>query len=203
MNDSQSTDTDFLLGQVAAGSTSAFAQLLSRHCERLERLVRVRMDPRAAQRFDPADVVQDALLDAHRKLDSYLRERPLPFYPWLRQLVLERLLQLHRRHLWTKGRSVTRELHLPDESVAELAELFVSTGTSPSSGARREESREQVRRAIGLLSEHDREVLVMRFLEHLDVGEIAAVLKLTPGAVCARQLRAIKHLRSILDASDF
>ena len=96
-----------------------------------------------------------------------------------------------------------RESHLPDESALELAERLVSSGTSPSVGARRAENRDRVRRALHKLSEHDQEILVMRFLEYLDVGEIAELLGLTPGAVCARQLRAVRHLRQLLEEADF
>ena len=57
-----------------------------RYRDRLRRLVAVRLDPRLAARADASDVVQEALADAARKLDGYLRDRPIPFYPWLRQL---------------------------------------------------------------------------------------------------------------------
>src|SRR5439155_23923150 len=50
-------------------------------------------------RVDPSDVVQEALADAAQELSDYLRNPPLPFYPWLRQLAWERLIELHRRHL--------------------------------------------------------------------------------------------------------
>ena len=62
-------------------------------------MVAVRADPRLAARVDPSDVVQEALMDAAGKLGRYLATKPLPFYPWLRQLALERLVNLHRRHV--------------------------------------------------------------------------------------------------------
>src|ERR1700757_2715447 len=84
-------------------------ELLDRHRDRLRRMVAVRLDPRLAAGVDPSDVVQEALAKADAKLDRYLRERPLPFYPWLRQLAQERLIDLHRRHVQARRRSVTRE----------------------------------------------------------------------------------------------
>jgi DNA-directed RNA polymerase specialized sigma24 family protein len=60
-------------------------------------MVAVRIDPRLAARVDPSDVVQETLTEAHRRLDDYLAARPVPFYPWLRQLVRDRLADLHRR----------------------------------------------------------------------------------------------------------
>ena len=110
--------------------------LLERHRERLRRMIAVRLDSRLGSLVDPSDVVQDALADASQKLDGYLRDRPLPFYPWLRKLAEERIIQLHRRHLGTQKRSVTREQRLdlafPDSSADKLADCLVASGTSPS-----------------------------------------------------------------------
>src|SRR5262249_11339239 len=112
-------DTEQLLEQAGRGDTAAREQLLVRHRDRLCNMVQVRMDRRLAARLDPSDVVQEALTDAAGKLTDSLRRRPLPFYPWLRRLAWERLVALHRRHLWAGCRSVAREepgaLALPDD----------------------------------------------------------------------------------------
>ncbi len=57
--------------------------------------------------------------------------------------------------------------------------------------------------AIAQLPESDREILVLRFLEHLPVREIAAILKLSEGAVRTRQTRVLSRLAELLplDAS--
>jgi RNA polymerase sigma-70 factor, ECF subfamily len=193
-------DTDELLDRSAAGDGHARAQLLDRHRRRLRRMVVVRMDARVAARVDPSDVVQEALADAARKLEDYLRDRPLPFYPWLRRLAWERLLQQHRRHLHARRRSVSREEPpaLPEGSVIELAERLFARGSSPSRRARLSELRDQVRRALAALPDRDREVLVLRYLEGLRTAEAAAVLGITEGAVKVRHVRAIERLRALL-----
>jgi RNA polymerase sigma-70 factor, ECF subfamily len=43
--------------------------------------------------------VHEALAAADPRLDDYLRDRPGPFYPWLRQFAWDCLLQLRRRHI--------------------------------------------------------------------------------------------------------
>src|SRR5579864_1594837 len=117
-------DTDELLHQAGRGDNAAREELLMRHRQRLRRMIAVRMDRRLAGRVDPSDLVQEALMDAHRKLSDYIRKRPLPFYAWLRRLAWERLVQLHRRHLQAGRRSVLREEQppLPDESAVALVE---------------------------------------------------------------------------------
>jgi RNA polymerase sigma-70 factor (ECF subfamily) len=49
------------------------------------------------------------------------------------------------------------------------------------------------------LTEHDREVLVLRQLEQLSVAEAAEVLGISSGAVKVRHLRALERLRALID----
>jgi RNA polymerase sigma-70 factor (ECF subfamily) len=196
-------DTEELLRQAGQGDPNARARLLARHRARLRKMVSCRLDRRLAARIDSSDVVQDVLAEASQKLGRYLRDRPLPFFPWLRQLAWERLAALHRRHVQAQKRSVRREepraLTLPDESAVELAGRLVARDSSPSQRLLREELLERMRRALLRLPERDREVLVLRHLEQLSVAETAEVLEISPGAVKVRHLRALERLRDQLD----
>jgi RNA polymerase sigma-70 factor (ECF subfamily) len=195
-------DTDQLLEQASQGDGSARQQLLVRHRDRLRKLIAVRLDRRLAARVDPSDVIQEALADADRKLSDYLRKRPLPFYPWLRRLTLERLVKIHQRHLKVRKRSAILEepggLDLSDESALELAQRLIDPGTGPSQRLIRDELYRRVQGALAQLSERDREVLIMRYLEQLSTREIAAVLEVSEGAVKVRHVRALKRLRDLL-----
>jgi RNA polymerase sigma-70 factor (ECF subfamily) len=197
-------DTDELLRRAQNGDDHARQNVLVRHRERLKHMVAVHMDRRLAARVDPSDVVQEALLDAARGLDEYLRQRPVPFYPWQRQLAWERLIELHRRHLHSQKRSVRREQplapHLSDESAQQLAEHVLARQSSPSQRAIRSELRSRIRAALDQLGERDREVLVLRHLEQLSTRETAAVLGITEGAVKTRHLRALERLRVLLES---
>jgi RNA polymerase sigma-70 factor (ECF subfamily) len=199
-------DTEHLIEQARHGDADARQQLLSRHRGRLRRMVAVYFDRRLAARMDPSDVVQEALGDAARKLDDYLAEQPLPFFPWLRRLAWERLVKLHRGHVCARRRSITREepgvLALPDESAVELARRLIASGSSPSRNLEREEQRNLVQLALGDLGERDREVLVLRYLEGLATKEIAAVLGISEGAVKMRHVRALDALRRRLPAEE-
>ena len=65
-------------------------------------MIAARLDRRLAPRVDASDVVQDTLADAADQLDEYLREQPLPFLAWLRQLAGVRIRKMHRRHFAIK-----------------------------------------------------------------------------------------------------
>jgi RNA polymerase sigma-70 factor (ECF subfamily) len=199
-------DTTQLINQIEDGDPTALAALLGRHRRRLRRMVDVHMDRRLRGRLDASDVVQEALADAYGKMSSYLQEKPIPFYPWLRQIAWNRLIDLHRRHLKAKKRSVTREARgagrLPDHSVVSLAAQLLARGTSPSAHALRAELLERTRTALEALPDLDREVLVLRHLERMTPSEIAAVVGATEGAVRVRHLRALRRLRAALDAPE-
>jgi RNA polymerase sigma-70 factor (ECF subfamily) len=203
MNAAQQPETEELLDRAGAGDGMARQQLLMRHRNRLRQMVALRIDRRMAARVDPSDVVQEALADAARSLSDYLRDRPLPYYPWLRQFAWERLLQLHRHHLLTQRRSVNREqlriFDVADESEAVLADRLVNSGSGPSARLLAAELRDRVRSALASLEPHDREVLVLRYLEQLATREIAAVLGINEAAVKTRHRRALERLRRRLD----
>jgi RNA polymerase sigma-70 factor (ECF subfamily) len=191
-------DTEELLRRSQAGDRQARGALLQRHRQRLRRMIALRLDRRLAARLDPSDLVQEALAEADRRLDDYARKRPLPFYPWLRQLAWDRLADAHRRHVQARRRSVTREdaepLGLPGGSALRLADRLLA-----SEALRQEELRERVRAALEALAEADREVLVLRYLEQMSAQEVGAVLGVSEAAAKKRALRALQKLRALLE----
>ena len=200
---SQSDSDDFnLLRAAANGDDDARQRLLARHRTRLRQMVAVYLDHRLAARVDASDVVQEALADAAQGLSGYLRERPLPFYPWLRQFAWQRLHQLHRHHIGAGRRSVEREvpwdLALPDQSADALADRLMANGTSPSRRMIRDELRRRVQAALDRLPPRDREILVMRHLEEMSAAEIAAGLGITERAAKARHTRALEPISQLI-----
>jgi RNA polymerase sigma-70 factor (ECF subfamily) len=197
------TDDLELLRAAQDGDEVAGQRLLARHRGRLRQMVALFLDRRLAARIDPSDIVQEALADASRGFTAYLRERPLPFYPWLRQFAWQRLWQLHRYHIHAGCRSVEREVRwdpeLPDQSAAALADRLMASGTSPSRRMIRDELRRRVQDALARLAERDREILVMRHLEEMSAAEIGSILGISEGAVRVRVLRSRTRLRALLD----
>ena len=136
-------------------------------------------------------------------LPEYVRQPPLPFYPWLRQIAWRRLIRFHEYHLWTAKRSVARERDLRcqlwDHSGDQLARQLAGPISGPSTAMIRREHSALVREALQELSSQQREVLILRYVEQLTVNEIAAILEVAPAAVSMRHLRAIERLRGLLE----
>jgi RNA polymerase sigma-70 factor (ECF subfamily) len=201
LNGARDAEIEGLIDRVRHGDRTAIEQLFARHRSRLRQMVAVRMDDRLAVRIDPSDVVQEALAVASQRLPEYARNPPLAFYPWLRQIAWNCLVDLHRRHVLTGKRSVDREAPpgLSDTSMAVLADQLVADGTSPLGRLLREELRARVRAVLARLSPEDREIVLLRHLEQLSMAECAEVLRISQSAATQRQLRALERLRRLLD----
>jgi RNA polymerase sigma-70 factor (ECF subfamily) len=192
-------DLGLTLERAAAGDAASWRELIGRHHDRLRRMVALRLDPRLRGRVDPSDVLQETYLHAAGQLSSYLAERPLPFFLWLRQLAGTHLAKAHRSHLGTHGRDVRREVALgagvPEASSAALADGLLGRDPRPSEVAMQAEVRDRLTAAIDRLDAIDREVLALRHFEHLSNAETAVVLGLTVAAASKRYVRALERLR--------
>lgn len=192
-------EIDDLLELASEGDRWVIQRLFDRYRGRLERMVRLRIDPRLARRLDPADVVQDTMLLATRRFDDYLERRPLPFYLWLRRMALDRMIQLHRQHVLGQKRTLKREyLSLPDQSATHLVNRLVASDTSPSGRVTQRERRDRVRASLAELSDHDHEILVLLYMEQLSTADVSAVLEITTASVRQRHSRALRRLHQLL-----
>jgi RNA polymerase sigma-70 factor, ECF subfamily len=203
MTDSGTT-TDDLLQLAKAGNAAALGALFAQYRDRLRQMVRLRLDPRIARRVDASDVLQDAYLDVARRFPEYLAAPAVPFYVWLRALIGQRLIDLHRQHLGAKMRDAGVEVSLyrgalPQASSASLARQLVAGLTSPTQAAIRAEMQLKLQDALNSMDPIDREVVVLRHFEELKNIETAAVLGIEPPAASKRYLRAIRRLKAILD----
>jgi RNA polymerase sigma-70 factor (ECF subfamily) len=194
---------DELLRQAAAGDQQALDQLFSRFRKRLKQMVRLRLNRRLQGRIDDSDILQEAYLEAARRLPAYLEDRPLPFFLWLRHLTGEKLIDAHRRHLGAQKRDAGHEVSLhrgpmPSASSASLAAQLLGRLTSPSLAAVKAETRLRVQEVLNSMDSLDREILALRHFEQLNNVEVAQTLGLNESTASSRYLRALKRLKDEL-----
>ena len=196
-------DSGDLLDRVKLGDELALAELFSGHRDRLWRMVQARLDRRLRGRVDPDDILQEAYLDATRRIGHYASAGPMSFFLWLRLIVGQTLVDVHRRHLDARMRDAGRDVSIarggsPGASSVSLAGQIVAHLTSPSQAAMRAEMEAQLGQAIDSLDPIDREVLVLRHFEELTNSEVAEVLGLQQKAASIRYVRAAARLKAIL-----
>jgi RNA polymerase sigma-70 factor, ECF subfamily len=201
--DNSSADTARLLEQARAGDQAALNEVFNRHRARLRRMVELRLDRRLQARIDASDVIQEAYVDAVRRLDEFLSRPDYPLFLWLRLLVGERLLKLHRHHLGTRMRDAELEVSifrgaLPAATSAALAAQLMGKHTSPTQAAVRAERMLRLQEALNSLDPIDREVLSLRHFEDLSLAETARSLEIQEAADAKRYIRALKRLKALL-----
>ena len=201
--ESHTADCQDLIERARVGDRGARGILFERHRERLRRMVEMRLDARLQARLDASDVIQDAYVDVVERLNEYLRDPKLPLFLWLRIVVGERLLELHRHHLGTQMRDVAREVSLyrgalPAASSAALAAQLLGKYTSPTQAAVRAERILRMQEALNSLDPVDREILSLRHFEELTAAEAAQVLGIEESAAAKRDFRALKRLKQVL-----
>ncbi|MFO0964594.1 MAG: sigma-70 family RNA polymerase sigma factor [Gemmataceae bacterium] len=198
---SDSERTLALLAQIAAGDPQALEQLLARFQPDLVAFVECRLDPRVRARFNGSDVVQEAQLQVVRRMDDFLKRRPMPFHLWVRKTAYQRLLNLQRDHRRRAKRSVEREVVLPATTSSRLARPLLCKQPSPSAHVAAREQAERIGQAVTRLAESDREILLMRHVEELPYEEIGCLLDIEPAAARQRYGRALIRLQRVLNDS--
>ena len=185
------------------GESAAVGELFARLRGRLRRMVEMRLDHRLQARVDPSDVVQEGFTDAIARLSEYLADPKFPLFLWLRLIVGERLLKVHRRHLGTQARDIGREISLyrgalPAASSAALAAQLLGRYTSPTQAAVRAERALRLQNALNALEPIDREIISLRHFEELTHAEAARTLEIEEAAAAKRYVRAMKRLKDAL-----
>lgn len=192
-----------LLKQLQAGEVAALADLFELHRPRLERIIRFRLDHRLAGRISESDVIQEAYLNASQRVEHFLSKEDFPFFVWLRLIVNQTLIDLHRQHLQAGMRDARKEISLerpgvsPHTSIAMAAQL-VGKVTSASRAFSRVERMATLEQALNHMEEIDREVIALRHFEELSNAEVAKVLGIDEQASSKRYVRAMKRMKDVL-----
>jgi RNA polymerase sigma-70 factor (ECF subfamily) len=166
-------------------------------------MINFRMDRRLAARVDPDDILQEAYLDAERRLHRFRADNGHSVFIWLRLICSQTLINVFRRHLDTSMRDAGREVSLQQRTAGQstsisIARQFAASGASPSQAAVRGEASAQLISALESMDPVDREIIALRHFEDLSNAEVAVVLEIKPTAASNRYVRAIARLRTVL-----
>lgn len=186
------------------GRERVLADLFEQHRRRLQRMVRLRMDPKLRARVGASDVVQDTFVEVSARVGDYLEDPRMPFFVWLRFLTAQKLVALYRHHVGTQKRDVRRQVAIdragfPEASSVVMSEQLLEVCPSPSDAAMQDELRRRIEAGIEKMNPKDREVLVMRHFEELSNVEAARELGIEESAASKRYLRAMQRLKKILE----
>ncbi len=165
------------------GSAHAFALLYDRYVDQVFAYVYHRV----GHRQTAEDLVGDVFLRALRRISTF-KWQGVDFGAWL--------MTIARNRVHDHFKSARFRL---EATVEEVFDTPVDHGTdNPEQALLSADLTQQVHDAIRQLKGEQAEVLYLRFIQHLNVAETAAVMGKTDGAIKALQYRALKSLAKLM-----
>lgn len=137
------------------------------------------------------DVTQEAFVLAWTRLDRF--EIGRPFAPWFFRILRNRCLDEIRR--------VGTRSDYEGAVDRSNGRIHGVAAPHPERAAERREARDLVWEALHALPTEQRELLVLREMDGLSYGEIAATLGVPEGTIASRLFYARRALRDALDAA--
>lgn len=158
-------------------SAEGLAEIFDTYYEPIYRYVYVHI-----RDHDAAEDIAAAVF--HKLLDS-VQKGQMPKTPraWLYQVARNLIVDHTRRQRHRDHAPLTDDLTLP-ANVETTVEALLRA--------------ERAHDAILQLNERQRNVIILRFLQGLDVSEVAAILNMSDGAIKTLQHRALANLRQAL-----
>jgi RNA polymerase sigma-70 factor (ECF subfamily) len=133
------------------------------------------------------DLASDVMLKMIESINSY-KFRGLPFGAWVFRIARNRLIDLHRRR---KRRGEV-----------DLSETLSTALANPQALAERALERGQLQIALKHLTDEQRQVIVLKFIEGYDNRSVGKIMGRSEGAIKSLQHRALGALRRVLHPED-
>ena len=179
----QPSESD-LVQRAVSGEQDAFATLYDAYIEQIYRFIYFRVgDGQTAE-----DLTSQVFLKAWDKLSSY-QIRGLPFSAWLFRIARNSVIDYYRTFKETTP--LEPDVIARPDPAADVDEKV----------ERRLEA-EEVRLALQHLTEDQRQVLTLRFIEGLSTEEVAQVIGKRQGAIRALQMRGLQALAQMIETSN-
>jgi RNA polymerase sigma-70 factor, ECF subfamily len=165
------------------GSAHAFALLYDRYVDQIFGYVYHRV----GHRQTAEDLVSDVFLRALRRISTF-KWQGVDFGAWL--------MTIARNRVHDHFKSAKFRLEATVEEVFDTP--VQNSDDNPEQALLSSDLTQQVHDAIRQLKGEQAEVLYLRFIQHLNVAETAAVMGKTDGAIKALQYRALKSLAKLV-----
>lgn len=158
----------------------AFGQLYTLYFDRIYRYVRLKLGNVA----DAEDITSTVFFNAWRTIHNFSPQRESSFAAWLFRLAHNAVVDRFR------GMHDTVSL-----DAAEQRPSIHTVLPSPEAQIERKLTITELSVALGLLTDEQREVVLLRFVEGMSAREVGDIMGKQEGAVRGMQFRAIEALR--------
>ncbi|MCB9819274.1 sigma-70 family RNA polymerase sigma factor [Candidatus Nomurabacteria bacterium] len=182
-----SAPTDNELVAYSLRERAFFGNLVERYEARLDRYI-TRLGVRDPD--DRADVLQEIFIKVYRNLNSF--DQSLSFSAWIYRIAHNEAIS------WYRKLQSRPEGYLVSEG-DDIVKLIAADTESPETIFDQTVSNELLLRALEQLDDKYREVLILRYFEHLEYEDISDVLQVPTGTVGTLVHRAKKQLKQKLE----
>ncbi len=178
-----------LIERCKAGDMLAFEEIVHQY----ERLVYATAYRMLNNHSDAQDVSQEVFIKVYKKLDSY--KPTYSFGAWISTITSNTSIDYIRKHKKQSLLSLDKEIEFEDSSVGLTLE---SDDLTPEQELMQKEKRELIQKAIELLDDESRELIILRDINGIPYNEIAESLDLKLGTVKSKISRSRIKLQKII-----
>ncbi|MBU1183145.1 MAG: sigma-70 family RNA polymerase sigma factor [Proteobacteria bacterium] len=183
-------DTE-LINAINSGQKSLFYDLVKKYEQKLYNFgLKVCGETRDAE-----DMVQETFLNVYRYLADFRSESK--FKNWLYRIAASVCIKKRRKSKFAPQKEISLEDFIP-ENKDNIPDSLPSWASKPLEKVLNDELSKNIRKAILLLPEKYRVVLVLRDIEGFDTEETAQILNIKPSSVKVRLHRARLFLKEKL-----
>ena len=179
MNDDELTG---LLDRARAGEADALTTLCTRFYSKVLKYMRYRV---------AVDLAEDLTSEVFVRVLRNLSQQRGSFPAWLFRIA-ERVVVDHRRAAAAKKRTVlTSMTELHDEQAEDKPDVTETVA-----------ARIDLEQAMNKLSDDQRQLVTLKFIEGLGNDDVADIMDRSPGAIRVLQFRALSALRNLLTGKE-
>lgn len=170
----------YILEQAKRGDKNAFENIVREY----ERFVYIFAYRNCNNRQDAMDISQEVFIKFFKSLQNFNGKSSLS--TWLFRITVNTCIDFFRK----------KKLHTV--SFEDVREDINSDASQPEEAAEDNEISEQIQKALLLLSDEHRRIIVLRDVSGLDYTQISEILSVPQGTVKSRLFRARENLRKLL-----
>ncbi len=194
-----------LVEAAAGGDAAALEKLLLINYSALERYVGPHVPADANRHFGLEDIVQEVFCQAFRDIGQFQCRDDASFLAWLKTIADHRLSDALKHKGRKKRGGGHHQLSSVDiakaSTVATLLDIVCHDSHLPDDSAVRREAEKALQVALAGLADDQREAIRDRYLQGIEVEEIAERMRRTPAAIRGLIKRAKENLAEALGRS--
>lgn len=171
-----------LVKKAKSGDSEAFGLIYDHYLDRIYRFIFLKV----SNKEEAEDLSQQVFMKAWEAMVRF-EDEGLPFASWLYRIARNLVIDFYR----TRKSVVSLEENILDELMSDQEDIEESVIRS--------QSQERIMEALKQLSDEQKDVIILRFVDDLSYREIARITQKNQAALRILHHRALKKLKIILE----